>query len=612
MDDMVRELQEAFAEEAAELFDALDNTLLESEQTDEITDEDMINLFRAMHTLKGSGASVELIFLVKFAHITEDFMDKLRNKEIEFDKEMIPLLIDCSDALKDIFSKEIDGEMNDATLEEITGALKVQLLAYISGGKPQDIKPDTTSSKKVATSNSDGEEDFGFFNKDAQDEKVKLLGDPSKEVKSALEVFNIKPKQETKTTSKKNKKEPTKKVVQSTIRVNLDKIDVLMNSVGELVITNAMLAQYSSSIKELEVRDAIDERLGLLSRHIREMQESIMIIRMVPMENVYSKFPKLIRDNSKKLGKQVEFEHFGDGVEIDKAMIEGLMDPLVHIIRNSLDHGLEFPDERIENGKDVKGKITISAEQENGQMIVRIKDDGRGIDLDRIVEKSIDSGLISELKAQSMNTEEKCELIFKAGLSTAEKVTDMSGRGVGMDVVKTNISKLGGAIRINSKVNEGTEISIILPLTLAILDGLNIRIGDEKYILPLNVIVESLQPHPQMVKSVGSGEQELLMLRKDFIPIVRLHRLFDVESSYTSISDGMLIIVKYGDRKVALFVDEFLDQYQVVVKPLDKNFKNVRGIGAATVRGDGSIGLILDVLGIIEEQKQIERTSKEA
>jgi two-component system chemotaxis sensor kinase CheA len=606
MDDMVRELQEAFAEEAAELFDALDNTLLESEQTGEITDEDMINLFRAMHTLKGSGASVELVYLVKFAHITEDFMDKLRNKEIEFDKEMIPLLIDCSDALKEIFAKELDGEMNDDLLEEITSSLKKTLLSYIGGGKPNNSPSNDAPKDNTSSKISDDSEDFGFFNKKILDEKAELLGEPSEEVKKALEIFKVKPKKVKKEPTA-NKKKETHKTTQSTIRVNLDKIDTLMNSVGELVITNAMLAQYTSSIQEQEVRDAIEERLGLLSRHIREMQESIMIIRMVPMENVYSKFPKLIRDNSKKLGKQVQFEHYGDGVEIDKAMIEGLMDPLVHIIRNSLDHGLEFPDERIENGKDVMGSIKISAEQENGQMIVKIKDDGRGINTDKIVEKAVNNGLITELKSQNMTIEDKCELIFEAGLSTADKVTDISGRGVGMDVVKTNITKLGGSLRITSEVNVGTEIAIILPLTLAILDGLNIRVGEEKYILPLNVIVESLQPIPEMVKNVGSGDQELLMLRKDFIPIVRLHKLFDVEPSYTYIPDGMLIIVKYGDRKIALYVDEFLDQYQVVVKPLDKNFRNVRGIGAATVRGDGSIGLILDVLGIIEEQKQIEK-----
>jgi len=588
MDDMVRELQEAFAEEAAELFDSLDNTLLESEVNGTINDDDMGNLFRAMHTLKGSGASVELVYLVKFAHIAEDFMDKLRNNEIKFEEPMIPLLINCSDVLKDIFSRELDGEMDDAILSELTDGLAKELQAYMGeSASPSDTK---TSSSKVSTSQTS--ESFGFFHQAIQDEKAKVLP-PLKKVD--------KPKKAVVKEKKEAKKPP-----QSTIRVNLDKIDTLMNSVGELVITNAMLAQYTESIKEIEVKSAIEERLSLLSRHIRELQESIMTIRMVPMENVYAKFPKLIRDFSKKIGKKVFFKHLGDNVEIDKAMIEGLMDPLVHIIRNSLDHGLEFPDERIENGKDEEGNITISAEQENGQIIVSIVDDGRGINTDKVVKKAIENNVITQEEALRMSIEDKCSLIFEAGLSTAEKVTDISGRGVGMDVVKTNINKLGGNIRIKTEVGKGTEIKILLPLTLAILDGLNVKIGNEKYILPLGIIIESLQPVSDMIKQIGNGEQEILMLRSEFIPIIKIYKLFKIEPTYNKTEDGMLIIVRIGEEKVALFVDEFLDQYQVVVKPLDKNFKNVKGVGAATVRGDGSIGLILDVLGLMEEQKKIE------
>ena len=569
MDDMVRELQEAFTEEAAELFDALDNTLLESEKSQSITDEDMGNLFRAMHTLKGSGASVELKFLVKFAHVTEDFMDKLRNKQIDFQKEMISLLIDCSDALKEIFSQEIDGVMNDELLENITKDLVSQLLFYMNNATSnEEIENDNSSIKK----DTDNIQAFGFFNEEEQQMKALSLNPLSAEQIKELDTFKARKKQ----AKTKEKETSIKKPMQSTIRVNLDKIDTLMNSVGELVITNAMLSQYAMYIKEENIRDAIDERLGLLSRHIRELQESIMTIRMVPMENVYSKFPKLIRDSAKKLGKKVNFQHHGDNVEIDKAMIEGLMDPLIHIIRNSLDHGLEFPEERTENGKNEIGNIIIKAEQENGQMIVRIIDDGKGIDVDKVVEKALINNVITENKAQSMSTEEKCALIFEAGLSTANEVTDLSGRGVGMDVVKTNISKLGGSIRINTNIGTGTEISIILPLTLAILDGLNILIGDEKYILPLSLIVESLQPQKSMIKTIGSGNQELLMLRKEFIPIVKLYKLFNIEPLYKKTSDGMLIVVRSGDKKIALFVDEFLDQYQVVVKPLDKTLEMLK------------------------------------
>ena len=381
-----------------------------------------------------------------------------------------------------------------------------------------------------------------------------------------------------------------------------------MNNVGDLVITNAMLTQFSTTISDTKVRSSVLERLDLLERHIREMQDSIMSIRMVPMESIYSKFPKVVRDISKKLGKKIEFKHEGDSVEIDKAMIEGLTDPLMHIIRNSLDHGLEMPEDRLAAGKDETGTILIAAEQANGQMIITIKDDGKGIPTDIVAQKALENGAIDQNQLDTMTDNDKAMLIFGAGLSTAEQVTDISGRGVGMDVVKTNIYKLGGVIKLDTGLGIGTTITIMLPLTLAILDGLDIAVGDTKYILPLSSIVESLQPTSDMIKKIGDGTQDLLMLREEFIPVVRLHQLFDISSKHEKLEDGMLIVVKSGTMKIAMFIDEFLHQHQVVVKPLDKNFRTVEGIGAATVRGDGSIGLILDIMGIIEAQKKTEKT----
>ncbi|MFA5721017.1 MAG: chemotaxis protein CheA, partial [Aliarcobacter sp.] len=417
---------------------------------------------------------------------------------------------------------------------------------------------------------------------------------------------------ENKRSRDKNKvdKEESKKSISNnnnSIRVNLDKIDLLMNNVGDLVITNAMLTQFSSTIEESKIRGSVLERLELLERHIRDMQDSIMSIRMVPMDSIYSKFPKVVRDISKKLGKKVEFKHYGDNVEIDKAMIEGLTDPLMHIIRNSLDHGIEMPEDRIKAGKSDTGTISISAEQANGQMIITIEDDGKGVDSEKIAQKALEKGQIDEHQYSSMSNNEKALLIFGAGLSTADQITDISGRGVGMDVVKTNIHKLGGVIKLDTEIGRGTTITIMLPLTLAILDGLDIRVGDQKYILPLSSIVESLQPTADMIKKIGDGTQDLLMLREEFIPVVKLHKLFGLKKSFENLEDGMLIVVRSGSTKVALSIDEFLNQHQVVVKPLDKNFRSVQGIGAATVRGDGSIGLILDVLGIIDAQIKIER-----
>ncbi|WP_044414786.1 chemotaxis protein CheA [Halarcobacter anaerophilus] len=683
----ISKYREMFLEEAEELFESADNVLLEAETNGTLTTEEMGQLFRDVHTLKGSGASVELALFAEFTHNVENMMDKLRNHEIEFIPEMAGTLIDALDVMKEILDLEVAEELTRETFEEMTSDLLTDIKAYINGETPassseeqsENLEEDIHESnangdiglydsdideskfnvsygffkddeignesensnygffdeeldKKIKTEKTpviehDGSDDFGFFDdapgitpeaeikgnnadQNAELQKEKKAEAPKEkpqtEVKAAPAAAKASSKRPARA-SREAKESSKKSSASNNIRVNLDKIDLLMNNVGDLVITNAMLTQFSSSIEETKTRNAVLERLELLERHIRDMQDSIMSIRMVPMESIYSKFPKVVRDISKKLNKKVEFKHYGDGVEIDKAMIEGLTDPLMHIIRNSLDHGLETPDVRKASGKEEVGAITISAEQANGQMIITIEDDGKGIDSETVAKKALEQGQIDENQYNTMSDNEKAMLVFGAGVSTAKEVTDISGRGVGMDVVKTNIQKLGGAIKLDTELGKGTIITIMLPLTLAILDGLDIAVGDQKYILPLSSIVESLQPTPDMIKKIGDGSQDLLMLREEFIPVVRLHQLFGVEPTFVNLEDGMLIVVKSGTQKVAISIDEFLNQHQVVVKPLDKNFRSVEGIGAATVRGDGSIGLILDVLGIINAQIKIEK-----
>ena len=631
--------RDMFVEEAEELFESADNVLLEAENNGSLTDEEMGQLFRDVHTLKGSGASVELAYFAEFTHDVENMMDKLRNHEIEFIPEMAGTLIDGLDVMKEILQMEVDGTIDRDIFTEKTADLLVKIRSYMNGEGSQEggnntpAIEDKSSSEQSTSSNESssnsqggfsGNQPWGFFDEDEAhgddsmdgsfgffdgDDSEQSKEEPKKEEQAAAKsVQKTEEKPKAPVAKAKPKETPTsKKAPTSTIRVNLDKIDLLMNNVGDLVITNAMLTQYSTTIENNKVRNSVLERLELLERHIREMQDSIMSIRMVPMESIYSKFPKVVRDISKKLNKKITFEHEGDTVEIDKAMIEGLTDPLMHIIRNSLDHGIEMPEERIAAGKPESGTITISAEQANGQMIITIKDDGKGIPADKVAQKSLENGLIDEQQLASMTDNEKAMLIFGAGVSTADEITDISGRGVGMDVVKTNITKLGGIIKLDTEIGVGTTITIMLPLTLAILDGLDIAVGDTKYILPLSSIVESLQPTQDMIKKIGNGTQDLLMLREEFIPVVRLHQLFDIKPKYTEFDKGMLIVVKSGTIKIAMFIDEFLHQHQVVVKPLDKNFRSVRGIGAATVRGDGSIGLILDIMGIIDAQKNTEQ-----
>ncbi|MDX4035860.1 chemotaxis protein CheA [Aliarcobacter skirrowii] len=660
----ISKYREMFLEEAVELFESADNVLLEAENNGSLTDDEMGQLFRDVHTLKGSGASVELAYFAEFTHDVENLMDKLRSHKIEYKLEMAETLIDGLDVMKEILELEVANQMTREKFEEMTKELLEEIRAYSNSDsssksttkenpnppqasqKVESVKPQENSnnSKKdfrnrafgIFADEEENSESFGFFDDSYNnssngsgffDDMPKITPDSVMEIgennsidenesNENHEAKNDNSNQEVSSENKrprdKNKvdKEESKKSISNnnnSIRVNLDKIDLLMNNVGDLVITNAMLTQFSSTIEESKIRGSVLERLELLERHIRDMQDSIMSIRMVPMDSIYSKFPKVVRDISKKLGKKVEFKHYGDNVEIDKAMIEGLTDPLMHIIRNSLDHGIEMPEDRVKAGKSDTGTISISAEQANGQMIITIEDDGKGVDSERIAQKALEKGQIDEHQYSSMSNNEKALLIFGAGLSTADQITDISGRGVGMDVVKTNIHKLGGVIKLDTEIGRGTTITIMLPLTLAILDGLDIRVGDQKYILPLSSIVESLQPTADMIKKIGDGTQDLLMLREEFIPVVKLHKLFGLKKSFENLEDGMLIVVRSGSTKVALSIDEFLNQHQVVVKPLDKNFRSVQGIGAATVRGDGSIGLILDVLGIIDAQIKIER-----
>lgn len=436
------------------------------------------------------------------------------------------------------------------------------------------------------------DEHFGFF-----DESVA----PKKESITPVQNSTSSVAKEPITKIQDNSKQKSLDSASSSIRVDLSKIDALMNSIGELVIAHSMLTQYAYMMQDQKIKSDLSERLDLIDRYIRELQEGVMGVRMIPMETVFSKFPKVIRDTAKRLNKKVDFRHYGDSVEIDKAMIEGLTDPLTHIVRNALDHGIESVEKRRAAGKNETGTLIMSAEQANGQMIIKVQDDGGGINLAKVTAKAIQNGIIDEAAAASMSNEDKAMLIFAPGLSTAEAVTDISGRGVGTDVVMSNIKKLGGAVKVETEEGFGSTFTIVLPLTLAILDGLNIRVGKEQYILPLSVIIESLKPQESMIKQIGDEDSEVLMLREEFIPIVRLHTVFRIEPEHKTLWEGILIVVRSGTKKIALFVDEFLNQQQFVIKPLDKNFRNAQGIGGATVRGDGTIGLIIDTMNITDK-----------
>jgi len=517
--------------------------------------------FRLVHTLKSGAMMLGLDSFKEFVSLIESQLMYIRDNNIQDEERIYTIISLFLEYSEQILNNELNGNIK----------LNKQIIENIS---------------KQLNKN----DDIGFV---LFDEKIDELKQPSK---NPIKKLNTKEKQELQKSFKDL-------ISSSSIRVNLEKIDNLMNRVGDLVITKSMLYDYANSFEDFDIKNSFYEKLDVLDRNIRELQDAVMSVRMISMDSIYSKIPKIIRDISKKLNKKVKFEHYGDNVEIDKLMSESLMDPLTHILRNALDHGIETPEERKRLHKPVEGKIVITASQESGHIVLKIEDDGRGIDAQKVAKKALENGVITQEEYERMSEDEKIMLIFAPGLSTADKVSDISGRGVGMDVVMNNINAIGGKIKVKTKLNKGTTFIISIPLTLAILDGLNIKIGEFEFIIPLNMIIESFQPIKSMIKQVIKDNNEIIMLRDEFIPVIRLHKFFGITPKYSKLTDGIIIISMVGSKKVALFIDEFFTQAQIVVKSLDKNYKKVKGISAATIRGDGSVGLILDVQSIVEENK---------
>ena len=379
------------------------------------------------------------------------------------------------------------------------------------------------------------------------------------------------------------------------IRVAVEKIDELMNTVGELVITQAMLSQLGRSL-EGPMAERFRAGLAQLERNMRELQDSVMRVRMLPISFVFSRFPRMVRDLAQKLGKQVELRVTGEHTELDKTVLEKIGDPLVHLVRNSIDHGLEKPEVRVAAGKPPVGTVHLDACHRGGCIAVEVRDDGAGLDKERILAKARSRGLVGPNDV--LTDEQIYELIFLPGFSTAEQATDVSGRGVGMDVVRRNVKELGGTIDVRSEPGKGACFTITLPLTLAIVDGQTVSVGSETYIVPLVSIIESLQVKPGSVNSVA-GCGEVFSFRGEYVPIIRLYELFGVEPRARELHEGLIVIVEGEGRRVGLFVDDLLGQQQVVIKSLDANFGRVEGISGATILGDGSVALILDLPGII-------------
>ena len=392
---------------------------------------------------------------------------------------------------------------------------------------------------------------------------------------------------------------PKEKAAQadSSIRVNTEKVDLLINQVGELVITQAMLAQTVSNVDPVEYENLVNG-MEQLERNTRDLQESVMSIRMMPISFVFGRFPRVVRDLANKLNKKIKLALVGESTELDKGLVEKLADPLTHLIRNSIDHGIELPNDRIAAGKDPQGTITLRAFHQGSNVVIHVNDDGGGLNREKILEIAEQRGLDAN---NNMSNQEVYKLIFSPGFSTAEKITSVSGRGVGMDVVIRNIKDMGGTVDIDSQPGQGSTISIKLPLTLAIVDGMSIAVKDQIYIIPLTFISESLQAQKKDIKTV-SGESKLIKVRDEYLPLFALHKIFNIDTDITNPEEGILVLIEANGKKVALLVDELIGQHQVVLKSLECNYRKVPHISGATIMGDGRVALILDLASIVEHK----------
>ena len=396
-------------------------------------------------------------------------------------------------------------------------------------------------------------------------------------------------------------KKPTAKKASTesaSIRVGIDKVDSLINMVGELVITQSMLGQLGSEF-EMDNLPKLIEGLGQLEQNTRELQESVMRIRMLPISFAFSRFPRMVRDLGKRLDKNIELVLQGENTELDKTVMEKIGDPLVHLVRNSVDHGIEMPADRLAAGKSDTGLITLNAYHQGGNVVIDIIDDGKGLDKKRLLEKAIENGLVEQRDAAAMSDDQIHDLIFQPGFSTAKEVSDVSGRGVGMDVVRRNIQGLNGTVEITSKEGVGSKITIRLPLTLAILDGQLVRVGTNVYIFPLVSIVESLLAKRDMMSHVAGG-CDVFRLRNEYVPVIRLYDIFNIKADSENIEESLLVVVECDGEKVGILVDELEAQQQVVIKSLEQNYQRVEGVSGATILGDGTVALILDIPGLVK------------
>jgi two-component system chemotaxis sensor kinase CheA len=673
---------EMYKFETNQLLEQLEQLIISSEKSNCYSQEAINEIFRIMHTIKGSSAMMLFNGISTLAHSIEDLFFYLRESKpsnVDYIK-LSDLILNCTDFIKDELSKIESGIEPDGDSGELAHSIKAYLADLkMAGGSilanqktdcmeeespdqekkqkyfityslnsntpkifykatiyfedgcemenirafsvlhsMKDISQDITSEPPDIIENEDSvqiirENGFKiFFSSSSSFEEIqKTLNETIFLKKLELEIVEKdKETQEIKKkpiidlesdkpimpeSAKPEKEQAGKAMLQNIISVNVNKLDKLMDLVGELVISEAMVTS-NPDLKGLNL-DNFSKAANQLKKITSELQDIVMSIRMVPLSGTFHKMNRIVRDMCKKLNKDVELEILGEETEVDKNIIENISDPLMHLIRNSIDHGIETKEERKQKGKNIKGKITLEARNEGREVIIIVKDDGRGLNKEKILQKAIEHGLVQDT-GKDISDREIFSMIFLPGFSTKENVTEFSGRGVGMDVVSNNIEKIGGVVNVDSVVDEGTTLTIRIPLTLAIIDGMNIRVSDSTYTIPITSIKESFRiKESELITDLDGNE--MIMVRGDCYPIIRIHKLFNIKDSINNIHEGITIMVESEINTVCLFADELLGEQQVVVKALPQYIKKVKGIAGCTLLGEGSISLILDIAALV-------------
>ena len=617
--DEFQEILEDFLVEAFEMIEQLDNDLIELENSP--NDLDLLNrIFRVAHTIKGSSSFLNFDVLTHLTHHMEDVLNKARRGELSITPEIMDVVLESTDKMKALLEhiKEtgsdegaIDVAPTVKRLEAIFGAEEAPEEEGPQAAEPEpEPEPEEKELSEMSEEEVEAEIERLLAQRQEEDRRRREAKRAEQEKKAAKTAEKVQesgaPKPQKKAEPKPAPKE-RKTTVEQTIRVDVKRLDDLMNLIGELVLGKNRLLKIYDDVEERyegeQFLEELNQVVSSVSLVTTDLQIAVMKTRMLPIGKVFNKFPRMVRDLSRELHKEIELVISGEETELDKSIVEEIGDPLVHIIRNSCDHGIELPEERVAKGKPAKGTVQLKAYNEGNHIIIEIVDDGKGLDPDMLKMKAVEKGLISEKEADQMSDKEAYMLIFKPGFSTAAQVTNVSGRGVGMDVVRSNIEKLNGIIEIDSEVGKGTTLKLKIPLTLAIIQSLLVSVQEEYYAIPLASVLETVRITPDEIQSVEG--RSVLRLRDEVLSLVHLADLFDVERVFSMGEHAYVVIIGIAETKIGLIVDSLIGQEEVVIKSLGEYLKGIEGIAGATIRGDGRVTLIVDVGALMDMAKSV-------